>query len=262
MSALRTALAAAAALLATEAAASDLTVHEISLALAQATPDAPADFSDKDLGGLDLSDLDFRGANLAGANLTAADLTDANLSRSNLARAQLDRAIVIRTNFAGADLSRTSLVWLVAFSGLEVRPDEAPNFAGADLSGARIFARLSGSDLNRAHLANARIGSDERTPKTMNLFRTELSGCNLSRADLAGADLTGALLSFADLSGATLSGANLYRADLSQADLTNADLTSATLSGADLEGAILRNVGGLGQAIGLENARNRDKAIE
>src|SRR5258708_3166369 len=124
MSALRTALGAAAALVATEAAASDLTVHEISLALAQATPDAPADFSDKDLGGLDLSDLDFRGANLAGANLTAADLTDANLSRSNLARAQLDRAIVIRTNFAGADLSRTSLVWLVAFSGLEVRPDE------------------------------------------------------------------------------------------------------------------------------------------
>jgi uncharacterized protein YjbI with pentapeptide repeats len=251
-----------AALFATGAVASDLTVREISLALAQATPDAPADFSDMDLGGLDLSDLDFRGANLAGANLTAADLTDADLSRSNLARARLDRAVVIRTKFIGADLSRTSLVWLVAFSGLEVRSDEAPNFAGADLSGARIFARLSRSDLNRAHLANARLGSDERMPKTMNLFRTELSGCNLSRADFAGADLTAALLSFADLSGATLSGANLDRADLSHADLTDADLTSATLSDADLDGAILRNVRGLAQAIGLESARNRDKVIE
>jgi uncharacterized protein YjbI with pentapeptide repeats len=207
-------------------------------------------FSDRDLGGLDPSELGFRGANLAAANLTAAALIDANLSRSNLVRARLDRAVVIRANFAGTDLPRTSLVWLVDFSGSRGRPDEAPNFAGTDLPGVRSFARLSRSDLNRAHLANARIASDEWTPKTMKLFRTERLGCNLSRADLAGADLSGALLSFADLSEATLSGANLYRAELSHADLTNGDLTPATLSNADFEGAILRNVRGLAQAIG------------
>jgi hypothetical protein len=76
-----------AALFAIGATAPDLTASESSPTLAQAIPEAPADFSDRDLGGLDLSDLGFRGANLAAANLTAAALTDANLSRSNLVRA-------------------------------------------------------------------------------------------------------------------------------------------------------------------------------
>ncbi len=78
-----------AALFAIGATAPDLTASESSPTLAQAIPEAPADFSDRDLGGLDLSDLGFRGANLAAANLTAAALIDANLSRSNLMRARL-----------------------------------------------------------------------------------------------------------------------------------------------------------------------------
>jgi uncharacterized protein YjbI with pentapeptide repeats len=170
--------------------------------------------------------------------------------------------VVIHTNFAGANLSHASLIFLATSTGLEMRAGEGPSFVGADLSNARIFARLSRSDLRRARLVNARLGADIRTPQTMILFRTELSGSNLSGADLAGADLSGALLSFADLSGAALTGADLERADLSHANLTEADLTAAILSRADLDETILRNARGLDRSIGLAAARNRDRTVE
>ena len=252
----------AAALLGTGAVAADMTVRQVTEALVKATAEAPADFSGKNLAGLDLSDLDFHGANLAGADLSATDLSDADFSRSNLAGARLDRAVVIHTNFAGANLSHASLTFLATSTGREVRDGEGPNFTGADLSEARIFARLSRSDLHGARLVNARLGADIRTPQTMILFRTELSGCNLAGADLAGADLSGTLLSFADLTGAALTGTDLERADLSHANFTQADLTAAILTRADLDEAILRDVRGLERSIGLDAARNRDRTIE
>ncbi len=253
---------AASVVLSTDAAAADMTVRQVTEALVKATVQAPADFSGKNLAGLDLSDLDFHGADLAQADLSATDLTDADFSQSNLTGARLDHAVVIRTNFAGANLSHASLTFLGTSTGLEMRAGEGPNFAGADLSEAHIFARLSRSDLSRARLVNARLGTDIRTPTTMNLFRTELSGCNLTGADLAGADLSGALLSFADLSGAALTGTDLDHADLSHANLARADLTAAILNHADLDETILRNVRGLERSIGLDAARNRDKTIE
>jgi uncharacterized protein YjbI with pentapeptide repeats len=253
---------AAAASLGTGAVAADMTVRQVTEALVKATAEAPADFSGKNLAGLDLSDLDFHGANLAGADLSATDLSDADFSRSNLAGVRLDRAVVIHTNFTGANLARASLMFLGTSTGLDVRDGEGPNFAGADLSETRIYARLSRSDLHGARLVNARLGADLRTPQTIIVFRTELSGCNLAGADLAGADLSGALLSFADLSGAALTGTDLERADLSHANLTQADLTAAILTRADLDEAILRGVRGLERTVGLDAAKNRDRTVE
>jgi uncharacterized protein YjbI with pentapeptide repeats len=241
--------------------AADLTVRQVTEALVAARPDRPAALAHHDLSRLDLSSLDFRGADLEGSDLTAADLTDADLSGARLAHARLDLAIVIRAKFVGADLSEASLVRLATSSGLEPDPGEAPSFVGANLSQAHVFARLSRADMHGARLAGAQLGVEPRTPRTMNLIRTELSGCNLAGAILAGADLTGALLSFVDLAGADLSQADLRRADLSHADLTGADLTGAQFSGADLEGAVLLGATGLERSIGLEDARNAGKIV-
>ena len=68
-------------------------------------------------------------------------------------------------------------------------------------------------------------------------------------------------MTFADLKGANLAGANLYRANLSGADLTGADVTGANFTEADLDGTILRNVGGIGAATGMDTAVNRDRAV-
>ncbi len=236
--------------------AAALTVKEIATALVRATPAAPADFARQNLRGLDLSGLDFAHARLAEADFSMSDLSDVNLAGSDLAGARLDRAVVLRANFAHADLSQASLLRLVTSSTLQPQAAEAANFAGADLSRASIFARLNGADLSGARLVGAHLGVDERTPKTMNLMRTELSGCDLSGADLRGADLHGVLLSFAKLAGADLSGADLRHADLTGADLTGADLTDA-----DLGGAVLRDVRGLARAHGLDGARNRDRIV-
>jgi uncharacterized protein YjbI with pentapeptide repeats len=46
-----------------------------------------------------------------------------------------------------------------------------------------------------------------------------------------------------------------------QADLTGADLTGATLAKADLDGANFTGAVGVDRIKGLEQARNRDKAI-
>ena len=242
------------------AAAADLTVREVTEALVRARPGHPADFSHRDLSRLDLSGLDFGGANLEGADLYGVDLTDANLAGSRLVGVRLDLAVVIRTSFVGADLSHARLVRLAAFSTLEPRPDEAPSFAGANLSGARIFSRLARADMHGARLEAAILGGDERTPHTMNLTRADLAGCNLANADLAGANLAGASLRFANLAGANLARADLRRADLSQADLSRANLAGAALAGTDLDEARLTSVEGLDSAIGLAAARNLGRA--
>ena len=130
-----------------------VSLKEVSQALADATPAQPADFAGRDLSYLDLSGLDLARANLAGADLHGADLTDANLSRADLAGADLDHTVVIRTDFSAADLSNASLRGLAAYSTLEVSAAEAPNFAGAKLSGAHILARLGRANLHGADLS-------------------------------------------------------------------------------------------------------------
>ncbi len=217
--------------------------------------------SGRDLSGLDLSNVDFRGADLSGANLFGAKLVGANLSGANLSGANLDAAWIMRANFKGADLSKASLFGPVVYPGLEVLPAEAPNFENANLSGARIIARLSRVNLRGSNLAGARMGVDMRN-QPMGQMRADLSGADLTGADLAGADLNRALITFAKLAGASLAKTNLFRADLSGTDLTGADVTGADLTEADLYGTVMKEVRGLAEAVGIDKARNRDKIIQ
>jgi uncharacterized protein YjbI with pentapeptide repeats len=239
--------------------AADLTVQQISIALAKASVSQPVDFSHRDLSYLDLSELDFKHANLSGANLYGTDLSHANLAGARLAGADLDHTLIIATNFAGADLSGVSLRDAEAFSTLEVSPAEAPNFAGANLAGAHIIARLSRSNMSGANLAHMHMG----TPRdhTILPLRSALSGCNLANASLIGAELAGLDLSFADLSGADLSHANLARADLAHADLSGADLTGTDLTDADLDETVLKRAKGLAAAKGIDTARHHATTI-
>lgn len=248
---------------ATAAPAGDLTVKAVIERLVQSTREKPADLSDLDLSFLDLSDLDFKGASLIGTDLYGSDLSHADLSGANLSGARLDRTVIIGTDFAGANLSHASLLRPAAFSGFEIRREEAPRFAGADLSGAHVFGRFSDGNWRGVNLAAAQMGTD-RSAQVMlpMLSRTDLAGCDLVGANLVGADLAGASLAFADLTGADLSGANLTGADLSRADLTGANLTRADLTTADLDGTMLKNVRGLHQTEGLDAARHRAAAIE
>src|ERR1700719_2939828 len=81
-----------------------LTLKEVSEALATASPAHVADFAHRDLSYLDLSGLDFKRADLTGANLFGTDLSEANLSDVVAKGANLDHTVIIRANFAGADL--------------------------------------------------------------------------------------------------------------------------------------------------------------
>lgn len=239
--------------------AADLTVKQVVGRLR----DAPADLSGLDLSFLDFSDLDFKGASLAGTDLYGSDFSNADLSHVNLSGARLDRTVIIGTDFTAANLSNASLLRPAAFSSFEIKPEEAPIFVGANLTGAHLFGRFSGVDWSGANLAFVRLGADRSAQLMLRtLSRTELVNCNFSGANLAGAELAGANLTFADLTQADLSAAVLTGADLSRADLTGAKLAGADLTGADLDGTILRGVKGLQQAVGLDQARNRERAIE
>lgn len=243
--------------------AADLSVKEVIERLLQSSPGRVADFSALDLSYLDLSELDFRRANLAGADLFGSDLSHADMSGADLSGARLDRTVIIGTNFAEADLTNASLLRPSAFSSFEIRSDESPRFAGANLSGAQVFGRFSDGDWHGANMAAVRMGTGRSERLMMPaVSRTELADCDLSGANLVGADLAGAFLAFADLTNADLSSANLMGADLSRANLAGADLTGADLSGANLDGTILTNAKGLDRAIGLETAPNRNKAID
>jgi uncharacterized protein YjbI with pentapeptide repeats len=241
------------------AAAAELTERDVSVALAKAEPSHPIDFSHRDLSYLDLSDLDFKRANLSGANLYGADLSRTNLTGVNLAGAKLDHTVIINTNFAGADLSNASLFDAVAFSTFEVKPSEAPNFAGANLSGALVAARLSRSNMRGANLANIRMGMP--TNHVLNVMRNALSGCDLSSATLVGADLRGIDLAFANLAGADLSHADLAHADLTQANLSGADITGVDLTETDLDETVFTDTVGLATVIGLDRARHRERLV-
>ena len=94
-----------------------------------------------------------------------------------------------------------------------------------------------------------------------NNMRATFVGADLTGADLSGANLYKADFSHATLAGAKLQGANLENADLVQTDFTRADLTGARLAKANIEGAIFVGATGIARIQGLDQARNRDKAI-
>ncbi len=100
-----------------------------------------------------------------------------------------------------------------AFGSLsfEAPAKEAPNFTNANLSGARIFARLSRSNLHGATLADANLGTERnqfKMPKQTDFSGAILTDANLARANLTGANLISANMVDADLEAAILIGAD------------------------------------------------------
>ena len=140
----------------------ELPLRQIVEALFKAKPGVQLDYSGKDLSLLDLSGVDFKRANLAGANMLGDDLSGANLTGVKLAGAKLDRTLLARANFNGADLSHATLFDAVGSLTFEAPVANAPTFVGADLSGARIFARLSRPDFRNANLSGARLAIRSR----------------------------------------------------------------------------------------------------
>jgi uncharacterized protein YjbI with pentapeptide repeats len=202
------------------AGAADLSPEEVRAVLERASVEHPADFSGKNLSELDLSGFDFSHANLAGVDLFGAKLVGANLSGAKLSGARLDLAWIIRADFRGADLSQASLFGPVVATGMGTPPPgEAPRFAGADLSGARVIARLPGVDLRGARFVGARLGVDIKN-QPMGQMRNDFSGADLTGSDLSGADVNRAVLAFARLRDANLSGANLFRARTSRVPIS------------------------------------------
>lgn len=244
-----------------EGSAADLSVREVTEALFRAAPSVPVDFARRDLSSLDLSGLDFKRARLGGADLFGVDLSGANLTGTDLAGARLDRAVLTGTDFSGASLRGASLLRPTVYSSLGFDRREAPSFAGADLTGIRITARLDGAVSCGADLSRADISPHETRGDVSSMPRNQLPYCDFTDANLEGANLQYALLTFAKLVRARLGGANLANSDLSKADLSGADLTGANLAGADLDGAILTGAVGLDAVRGLDRVVNLDRAV-
>ena len=124
---------------------------------------------------------------------------------------------------------------------------------GANLSGARITADLTGARLVGTVLTGANLGADMKN-QSMGLMRAILKSSNLERAILRDADL-----SRVDLEFASLQNADLTNASLRGAALGGATLVRVTLDGADFNGADLASTR-LIEPIGLDAAKNFDKA--
>ena len=229
--------------------------------LAAATGDAPADLSKVDLSGLDLSGVDFKRANLTGArlvgtklvgaNLFTSDLTDAVLTGADLSKANLDGSVLRRANFERANLEGASLFATIV---------ESADLSNANLAGTRIIGYLRGAKLNGASLRHANAGADPGN-QSMGVMRATFVGADLSGADLSDANLFKADLSHANLTNAKLARTNLMNADLIQTDFTRADLTGARLAKANIDEADFSSAVGVASIQGLDQTRNREKAI-
>lgn len=96
---------------------------------------------------LDLSGLDFKEANLSGTNLPGTNL---------------DVVWLMRANFSNANLTNGSLFAPLIYPGLEINLAERPNFAGVNLAGARVIARLNQVNLSGGNFARARMEVDRK----------------------------------------------------------------------------------------------------
>ncbi len=206
----------------------------------------PVDLRGRGLNGLDLAGLDLRGADLTGARLNRARLAGARLDGAKLAQVWAMEADFTEASLRGADL----------FQGQFPRA----RFDRADLTGARLIGNFTGARFRAAVLRQVRGGAD-LTNQSMGLIRAVLRSADLEGADLRGADLTLADMEYARLRGADLRGAKLVKALLGGADLTGARVDGLDLSGADLASTVLRDLVGRQGLIGLERARNRDRAF-
>ncbi len=242
----------------------DFTARDIAATLFKAKAGEPVDYSHHNLMYLDLAGLDFKGAKLAHSDLFAVDLTGANLRGADLSHTRLDRTVLIHADLAGANLSGATILRPTVYTDLEENLKDAPSFAGANLQGIRVMAKMSGSDFHGADLTGANLSPLESRPgqgTITTLAKNVLKSCDFSRAIMRGVNLDRALLTFSHFNGADLRDAKLTSADLSVADFTGADLTGADLTGADLDGAILLGAKGLDTVKGLATALNFDKTI-
>jgi uncharacterized protein YjbI with pentapeptide repeats len=242
----------------------DFTVRDITAALFKAKPGETPDYSNHDLTYLDLSGLNFKGAKLAKSNLYGADFTGANLRGTDMSGTRLDRATLIRADFSGANLSGASILRPTIYTDLSENIADAPRFAGANLTGIRVMANMSGADFHGADLTDANftpreVRAGQGTLST--LAKNLLKSCDFNKAIMRKANFEHAVMTFSRFAGADLTGANLADTDLSRADFTGANLTDANLTGADLDGATLLGVKGLDTVKGLATALNFDKTI-
>ena len=242
----------------------DFTVHDITATLFKAKPGDQIDYSNHNLTYLDLAGLDFKGAKLAHSDFYGVDFTGANLRGTDLSHTRLDRSVLIRADLSGANLSGATILRPTIYTDLSENLADAPRFAGANLTGVRINARMSGSDFHGADLTGANLSQRESRAgegTITTLTKNVLKSCDFSRAIMRGVNLDRSVLTFSRFVGTDLRDASLVDADLSKADLTGADLTGANLTGADLYGATLLGVKGLDTVKGLSTALNYDKAI-
>jgi uncharacterized protein YjbI with pentapeptide repeats len=242
----------------------DISVRDMASALFKAKPGETLDYSNHDLTYLDLSGLNFKGAKLANSNLYGADFTGANMRGTDMSGTRLDRATLIRADFSGANLSRASILRPTIYTDLTESLGDAPRFAGANLTGTRVMANMSGADFHGADLTNANFTPREARAgqgTLSTLAKNLLKSCDFSKAIMRGADFDHAVMTFSRFIGADLTGAKLTDTDLSRADFTGANLTDADFTGADLDGATLLGVKGLDTVKGLSTALNFDKTI-
>jgi uncharacterized protein YjbI with pentapeptide repeats len=242
----------------------DFTVREITSALFKAKPGDTIDYSNHDLTYLDLAGLDFKGARLSHSDLYGTDLTGANLKGADLSHTRLDRSVLIRADLSGANLTGATIFRPTVYTDLSSDLADAPRFAGANLTGIRVMANLSGADFRGADLTGADLHPLESRAgqgTITTLAKNVLKSCDFSGATMKGANLNRAVLTFSRFVGTDLRDADLSETDLSKADLTGADLTGTDLTKADLYGANLTGVKGLDTVKGLSTAVNFDKTI-
>lgn len=206
---------------------------------------APVDLQDKSLNGIDLSGLD-----LTGADLRWARLNRANLQNAKLDGAKLDLAWAIEVNLAGASLVGANL-----FQTQLLRA----SMQGVDLSGARIVADMSNAQLEQAVFTDADMAADMKN-QSMGLMRTILRSAKLQGADFRGAKLGRADMEFAQLMGADLRDADFMGAELGGANLTEAKVAGLNLDNADLDSTTLKELQGRDEIVGLDRARNLNRA--
>ncbi len=236
----------------------DMSVREIAELLFKAPPKSHVNLAGLDLSFLDLSGLDFKAAKLAGSSLHGSDLTGANLSHADLSGVVLDRATIVGADFSGADLSEALIRLPHAAGSVAFDRASSPKFFGANLSRARLVARLDGADFRNARLAHANLAPYGDTTQNTLARRSVMIACDFSGAVLEGADLSEAVLRFANFENANLARTNLSGADLTMANLAGADLTGANIADANFDGANLKATQGLGEATGISKARNLD----
>jgi uncharacterized protein YjbI with pentapeptide repeats len=242
----------------------EINAHTITSLLFKAKPGERPDLSDKFLVYLDLSNLDFKGANLARSDFYGTDFTGANLSGVDLSHTRLDRSVLIRANLSGANLTGATIYRPTIYSDLSNKTSDAPRFSGANLTGVRVQAELSGSDFRGADLTDANFfplegRAGEGTMSTT--YKNILKYCNFSGARLHGAQMQRTILWFAKFTGADLTNVDFTDADLSRADFAGADVSEANFTHANLDEVNFVGTKGLSEAKGLDQAVNLDRAL-